>query len=117
MRILDASSTVRQHTRGKIMDGGDRAGYKQISKNVQARIITSTMSAAVVTGDWCGFEVISSAAAIRTVVAAGITGSSLITSGTSYPLGTYFGGAKITGLRLSTKSTGHKLIAYDRILI
>ena len=99
------------------MDGGDRAGYKQISRNSQATVITSTMSGAVKTGDWCGFEVISSQAAVALVQAVGITGSSLITSGRALPQGAYVGGAKITGIRLSVKSTGHKVIAYERILI
>jgi hypothetical protein len=99
------------------MTGGDRAGYKQISKNVQATIITSTMSGAAKTGNWFGFEVISSKACIAAVVAAGITGSSLITSNTSYPLGTFIGGSKITSLRLSANSTRHKLIAYEMVLI
>jgi len=99
------------------MDGGDRAGYKQISKNTQATIITSTMSGAVTVGDWFGFEVISSAANIAVVNASGITGSSLITSETSYPLGMWIGGGKTTGIRLSADSTGHKVIAYQRILI
>lgn len=97
--------------------GMDRAGYKQISKNSHATVITSTMSGAVVTGDWCGFEVLSSYAAIALVTAAGITGSSLITSGTSFAQNTYIGGSKITALRLSVDSTGHKLIAYERILL
>lgn len=99
------------------MDGGDRAGYKQISKNTPATIITSTMSGAVKTGVWFGFEVISSKAAIAVVQASGITGSSLITSGTSYPLGTWIGGGLTTGLRLSANSTGHKLAAYEKVLI
>ena len=99
------------------MDGGDRAGYKQISKNTHATVITSTMSGAVCTGEWCGFEVISSQANIALIQASGITGSSLITSGTSYALGTYFGGGITTGIRLSAKSTGHKVIAYQRALL
>jgi hypothetical protein len=99
------------------MDGGDRAGYKQIARNVQATIITSTMSAAVTTGDWAGFEVISSYAAVAVVQASGITGASRLTSGRPLPLGSYVGGGKTTGLRLSVKSTGHKIIAYNRILL
>ena len=99
------------------MDGGDRAGYKQISKNVDAIIITSTMSAAVTTGDWCGFEVLSSNAAIALVQATGIRNSSLLTSGRVLPQGMYVGGGKTTGLRLSAKSTGHKIIAYNRVLL
>lgn len=99
------------------MDGGDRAGYKQISKNVDAIIITSTMAGAVTTGDWCGFEVISSQAAVALVQASGISNSSLLTSARALLQGAYIGGGKTTGLRLSTKSTGHKIIAYNRILL
>lgn len=99
------------------MDGGDRAGYKQISKNTDATIITSTMSGDVTTGHWCGFEVLSSYANVALVQASGITGSSLITSGTSYEQGTYIGGGLTTGLRLSADSTGHIIVAYDRVLL
>ena len=99
------------------MDGGDRAGYKQISKNTHATIITSTMSGDVTTGDWCGFEVLSSGAAIAVVNASGITGSSLITSATTREQGMYIGGGKTTGLRLSADSTGHVIIAYERALL
>lgn len=99
------------------MDGGDRAGYKQISKNTHATVITSTMSGAVTTGDWYGFEVISSYAAVALVQASGITGSSKITSGKALPIGAFVGGGKTTGIRLSAKSTGHKVIAYQRVLL
>lgn len=99
------------------MDGGDRAGYKQISKNVRATIITSTMSGAVTTGEWCGFEVISSEAAIALVQASGITGSSLISSGAALLKGAYVGGGLTTGIRLSANSTGHKVMAYERVLL
>lgn len=99
------------------MDGGDRAAYKQISKNVHGIVITSTMSGDVTTGDWCGFEVLSSYAAVALVQASGITGSSRITSDFPLEHGVYVGGGKTTGLRLSADSTGHKIIAYDRTLL
>lgn len=99
------------------MSGLDRAGYKQVSKNVHATVITSTMSGAVVTGDWCGFEVISSYADVALIQASGITGSSLITSADSLEKGMYIGGGKTTGIRLSAKSTGHKVIAYQRVVL
>jgi hypothetical protein len=99
------------------MDGGDRAGYKQISRNVDATIITSTMSGAVTTGSWYGFEVISSYAAVAAVNASGITNSSLLTSAYALPLGAFVGGGLTTGLRLSAKSTGHKIIAYKKVLL
>lgn len=103
------------------MSGGtglDRAGYKQISKNVDAKVITSTMSGAAVTGDWFCVEVLSSKANIATFTAAGITGSSLIgSSGVDHPHGASFSGGSITALKLSAKSTGHKLIAYTRVVL
>lgn len=99
------------------MDGGDRAGYMQVSKNTQATLITSTMSGSVTTGDWFGFEVVSSGANIALIQASGITGSSLITSGTTYPLGSWIGGRLTTGIRLSADSTGHKVLAYERVLL
>lgn len=98
-------------------DGLDRAGYKQVSKNTHATVITSTMSGAVTTGSWYGFEVLSSSANIALVEASGITGSSLISSGTTRQQGTWIGGGLTTGLRLSADSTGHQLIAYERILL
>ena len=99
------------------MDGGDYQGYRQGSKNTQAVLITSTMSGSVTTGYWFGFEVVSSVAAIALVEASGITGSSLITSGTSYPLNTWIGGGLTTGIRLSADSTGHKVLAYEQTLL
>ena len=43
-------------------DGGHRAGYKQVSKNVDSYLITATCSKT--SGDWSGFEVISTGAQI-----------------------------------------------------
>ena len=102
------------------MDGGDRAAYKQISKNVDAVLLTSTKG--TVSGDWFGFEIISTYAQIAAITASGLTGSTLITSGTSYPRGAWFGAAKITAIKLSTGTVGgakkaSKAIAYKRILI
>ena len=106
------------------MDGGDRAGYKQISKNVDAIIITSTMGETTCdTGDtnkgWIGCEVISSKCAFAGITAAGITNASLITSGTSYNLGAWIGGGGtgIQKIKISTKSTGHRVIAYKQVLL
>ena len=104
--------------------GLDRAGYKQIAKSVNAVIITSTMDAASCTADangknWAGFEVISSEAAIALVTADGITNSSLLTSGAALLKGAYVGGGSggISVIKISTKSTGHKVMAYNRILL
>jgi hypothetical protein len=102
------------------MDGGDRAGYKQISKNVDSRLLTSTSGS--VAGDWYGFEIISTGAQIALITASGFTGSSMITSGTTYPRGAWFGGGKITAIKLSTGTVGgakkaSKVIAYNRVLL
>ena len=99
------------------MDGGDRAGYKQVAQNTQGTVITSTMSGAVTTGYWAGFQVLSSYAAVALVQASGITGSSLITSAYALAHGVFVGGNLTTGLRLSAKSTGHKIIAYKKVLL
>ena len=98
-------------------DGLDRAGYKQVSKASQGTIITSTMSGAVTTGYWYGFEVISSEAAVALVQASGITNSSLLTSGAALPQGSFVGGGLTTGIRLSADSTGHKVIAYEKVML
>jgi len=102
------------------MDGGDRAGYKQISKNVDSYLISATSSKT--SGDWFGFEVISSGAQIAAVTAASLTNASLITSATTYPMGSWIGSAKITMIKLSTGTVGgaktaSKVIAYGRVLI
>ena len=98
------------------MDGGDFQGYRQIAKNTQGTVITSTMSGDVTTGYWYGFEVLSSNAAVALVEASGITGSSLLTS--AYPLkqGVFVGGGLTTGLRLAVTSSHHKIIAYEKTL-
>jgi len=98
-------------------NGLDRAGYKQTSKNTHATVITSTMSGAVTTGKWFGFEVISSEAAVALVQASGVTGSSLLSSDVALPLGSFVGGGLTTGIRLSAQSTGHKVMAYELILL
>lgn len=101
------------------MEGGDRAGYKQISRDVDAVVITSTMGAT--TMPWnpgaAYFEVISSEAAIALVTSDGISNSSLISSGTALPQGSIVGGGPITGITISGDSTGHKVMAYRRILL
>ena len=103
------------------MDGGDYAGYKEIAKDVHATIITSTgwstASTGYTSGYWYGFQVISSEANIAGVVATGITGSSLISSAVAYPLGSWIGGSPITAIKISTDSTGHKVIAYEKVLL
>jgi len=104
--------------------GLDRAGYIQIAKTAKAVLITSTkdgVSASAAFGvknaRWAGFEVVSSNAAIALVTASNITGSSLITSGAALPLGSYIGGGDISVIKVSTDSTGHKVMAYERVLL
>ena len=102
------------------MDGGDRAGYKQISKNVDSILITSTSGN--VSGDFSGMEIISTGAQIHHITAPSMRNSTLITSGTTYPRGAYFGTASITQIKLSTGTVGgakkaSKAIAYNRVLL
>ena len=102
------------------MDGGDRAGYKQISKNVDCIFITSTSGN--VSGDFFGMEIISTGAQIHHITSPSMTGSTLITSGTTYPRGAWFGSASITQVKLSTGTVGgakkaSKAIAYKKVLI
>ena len=102
------------------MDGGDRAAYMQIAKTADSVIITSTMAAASATGrNWAGFEVISSEAAVAAITAAGVTGSSLVSSASKIPGGTWVSGGQsgMSVIMISTKSTNHKVQAYNKILI
>ena len=101
-------------------DGGHRAGYKQVSKNVDSYLITATCSKT--SGDWSGFEVISTGAQIALVTATGFTNSTLLTSGTTHPRGAWFGGSKITVIKLSTGTalgakTASRVIAYKRVIL
>jgi len=97
------------------MDGGDRAGYKQISKAVDAVLITDTMGA--VTGDWADFVVISSEVQLSSVIAPGLTYSSQINSGTTWIKGAEFTCSQITSIKISVKSSNTAVIAHKRILL
>jgi hypothetical protein len=97
------------------MDGGDRAGYKQIAGSVDATFITDTMGAK--TGDWVDFVVISSQVQLASVVAPGLAGSSFITSLTTWEKGAIFSCSQITSIKISAKSSNTAVIAHKRILI
>ena len=99
------------------MDGGDRAGYKEIAKSVDATLIAATTGISPCTGDWVSFEIVSTAAIIKSITAPGMTNSSLITTAESHPQGTVFACSKITVIDLSTKLPTGKAIAHKRILI
>jgi hypothetical protein len=96
------------------MDGGDYQGYKQIGKTGDATLITSTMG--TVSGDWAGFEVISTWAHIAAITAPSLTNAARLTS-SKYLINKTWVGGKITAIKLSTKSSNQKVIAYKRILI
>lgn len=97
------------------MDGGDRAGYKQIADAVDSVFITDTMGA--VTGDWVNFTVISSEVQIASVTAPGLQYASKINSGTTWIKGAVFACSKITSIKISVKSSNTAVIAHKRILI
>ena len=102
------------------MDGGDRAGYKQISKNVDCILITSTSGN--VSGHFYGMEIISTGAQINHITAPSMRNSTLVTSATTYPRGAWFGAGDITQIKLSTGTAGgakkaSKAIAYERVLL
>lgn len=100
------------------MDGGDRAGYKQISRAVDATFIgPSTGSTEYTSGDWTRIQVVSSKAVFAGITAPGIANSSKITSGTSWDKGVEIGGSQITAIKLSSQTTGHAVLAYKRILL
>ena len=96
-------------------DGGHRAGYKQVAMAVDAVYITDTMG--TVSGDFADFIVISSEVQLASVVAPGLDGDSLITSGTTWLKGAVFACSQITSIKISAKSSNTAVIAHNRILI
>ena len=97
------------------MDGGDRAGYKQIAKAVDAKLITDTMGAQ--TGDWVDFVVVSSEVQLASVIAPGMAGASVINSGTTWIKGAEFACSQITSIKISVKSSNTAVVAHKRVLI
>ena len=101
------------------MDGGDRSGYKQISKSVDSVLITSTMGACSSTApkQWVSLEVISSAALIKSITAAGLKNAALIDSGTTFSQNAMIECSKITIVQLATQIAAGKVIVHERVLI
>lgn len=109
------------------MDGGDRAGYKQISGTVDAILIgPSTGSTDVVQSSdytqfaaqgWSEIEVVSSRAVFAAITAPGLINSSKVTSGTSWLQGAKIRCNKITAFKLSSQTTDHAVIAFGKVLL
>lgn len=101
------------------MDGGDRSGYLTIAGMTDSILITDTMgnTTCPVAQGWGAFEVISSEVQLAAVTAPGMTGSSLITSGTTWLKGAYFACSKITAIQVSAKSSNTAVIAHQRMLL
>jgi len=101
------------------MDGGDRSGYKQIAKAVDSVLITTTMGACSATApaQWVSLEVISSAAMIHAMTAAGLRNASLLTSATTFSQNAVIECSKITMVELDTKLAAGKVILHERVLI
>ena len=100
------------------MDGGDRAGYKQISDVVPATLIgPSTGSTDWTSGEWARVLVVSSGAAFAGITAPGMTNSSNITSATTWAKGAVLSCDLITKIKLSSDSTDHAVMAYNRVLL
>jgi len=109
------------------MDGGDRAGYKQISGVVASILIgPSTGSTAwVQSTDYAEFSengwgriiVVSSGAAFAGITAPGLRNSSKITSATTYEKNAVIECNGITAIKLSCDSTGHAVIAQAKVLL
>lgn len=102
--------------------GLDHAGYLQNSNAVDAVLIgPSTGSTAATTcayaQGWYRVEVISSGAVFAGITAPGLTGSSKITSGTTYLKNAAITCSKITSVKLSCDSTGHAVIAFTRTIL
>ena len=99
------------------MDGGDRAGFMQTAKDVDAVLITTTMGACSATGAWVDFEVVSSEALIKSLTAPGLVNASLIDSGTTYAQNAVFACSKITVIQLATGIAEGQVIAHKKVLL
>ena len=107
-------------------DGLSRAGYKQISNVVQAIIIGPSVGADTEEvynssdynkNGWAKIRVLSSKAVFKSITAPGIDRSSVITSATSYIMGAEIEGNGITQIILSSKTSNHMVMAFDKILL
>jgi len=106
------------------MDGGDRAGYKQISHVVEALYIGPDTGATKVyqssaynQSGWAEIRVISSGAQISAITAPGLEGSSNITSATTWEKGAILVCNQITQFKLSSDSSGGAVILYDKVIL
>lgn len=101
------------------MSGLERAGFMAAARQGESQLITSTMSSTTCpwASGYSGFLVVSSKAAIAAITDAGVRNSSLITSGTSWVNGAWLGMAGATYVKVSTDSTGHKILGYKKILL
>jgi hypothetical protein len=101
------------------MSGLDRAGFMATARQGESQLITSTMSSTTCPWEtgYSGFQVISSQAVIAKVTDAGVKNSSLITSGSSFSNNAWLGMAGATYVRISTKTTGHKILGYKKVLL
>jgi hypothetical protein len=99
------------------MDGGDRAGFMQAARDVDAVLITSTMGKCSATGAWVDFEVISSEVLIKAVTAPGLVNASLLDSGTTFAQNAVFACSKITMIQLATGIAEGKVIAHKKVLL
>ena len=94
------------------MDGGDRAGYKQIAGAVDSIFVTDTMGKQ--TGDWTDMSLLTAAVNFTSIAAVGLANSSQIDSETTYAgYGAKWQCAKITSVHVKV---GH-VILHDRILL
>jgi len=106
------------------MDGGDRAGYKQNSRVVDALFIGADTGATEVyqssdynTNGWAEMVVVSSGAQISTITAPGLEGSTKITSETTWVTNAVLACNQITGFKLSSDSSGGAVILYDKVIL
>ena len=99
------------------MDGGDRAGYKQVERAVDAVYITTTMAACSATEQWVRLEVVSSEARIKSITAAGLRNASKIDSDALFYQNAVLACSKITIVELATQVAAGKVILHDRVLI
>lgn len=102
------------------MDGGDRAGYKQISRVVEAVLIgpsTGSTDYTSATGEWGEIYVLSSKVNFAGVTAAGLINSSKITSATTWLHQTVFACNGITAIKISSGTSGRSVIAYKKVLL
>ena len=104
------------------MTGGDRAGYMQIAGMVDADFIgPSTKSTDYTTCTWAHgwskIEILSSAAIFAGVTAPGLSGSTNLTSATTFPQFWTLACSRITAIKFTSETSGFMAIAYRRILL